>query len=297
MTLAITSIVITGGGEVAITRKSETYNLACPNNVATVPALTFTTEVVVTESGAVQLVMPRTDLDPRDVTLSVPCLEGRGNATAEAGDLEAALEVEVADEVHSFLAAAAGGAPTRGTLKKASAGLTSGATEPDSDVADTAEDTAETAGRVVASTAASPCGGTVEADAEAVVADLAAIASQADEQGFQEAVALFADDLRAIAPGLTAPSQDAVETFVDDLEDAVSEDGPGGAEITALEQATLTVELYSIVLSTGITSEDLATLQSDLLSAVASLEGISTAELEADLRQLATDASACVSNE
>lgn len=294
MSLEITSVVITGSGEIAITRKGETYDLSCPNNVVTVPGMTFTSEVVVTETGAVELDMPRTDLDPRDITLTVPCLAGRGNATAVTDELEARLEDEVAADILAFLSAASGGAPTRGTLKKATAALASGASEPDSDVADTGEDTAETAGRVVATAAASPCGGAVEEDVKAVVGDLAAIANQAEDQGFAEAVAAFADDLRAIVPGLTAPSQDAVETFVDDLEDAVSEDGPGGAEITALEQATLTVELYSIVLSTGITSEDLATLQADLLAAVGSLEGISTAQLEADLSQLVADASACI---
>ena len=293
MSLEITSVVLTGSGDLVITRKGESYQLTCPNNVLTVPAMTLTSEVVVSSGGAVQLVMPRTDLDARDIAVSVPCLEGRVSASAAAA-LEDELDDAIAGEVVGFLSAATPGAPSRGTLNKARAGLESGASEPDSDVADAGEDTAEAAAAAVASSAASPCGGTVMADVEAVVADLAEIAAQAEDQGFPEAMTAFADDLRAIVPTLTAPSQDAIETFLDDLADAVAEDGPGGSQITALEQATLSVEIYAVVLSTGITSTDLATLQNDLLAAVSTLDGISTDQLRADLEQLAVDASACL---
>ena len=49
-----------------------------------------------------------------------------------------------------------------------------------------------------------------------------------------------------------------------------------------------------MVLSTGITADDLATLQADLDAVLASLEGISTDQLLADLDRLVADARACL---
>jgi hypothetical protein len=132
------------------------------------------------------------------------------------------------------------------------------------------------------------------ADVDAVVADLATISNQAQGQGFPEAVQAFAADVRAIAPTLAPPSRDAIETFADDLGDAVADDGPGGAEITPLEQATLTADFYAAVFTTGITTSELTTLEADLVAAVGTLTGISTDELRADVNALVADASVCL---
>ena len=137
------------------------------------------------------------------------------------------------------------------------------------------------------------CGQTVVNDARAVAADLQAIAAQAKAQGFQTAAEQLAKDLEEILPTLTKPSRDAVEKFVSDLEEATSPASPGGSGITAAERLKLANDWAAIVSSTGITSDQIATITNDVLNALSTLEGISTAQLHADLTKLRTDAAAC----
>lgn len=294
MSLAIESITLSGGSELTITKTSNTYDLACPNNTITVPALVFTAEVEVSPSGTLQLTSPATDLDPRDVTVVVPCLEGgQSGVAADASSVLGVLETRLAETLARDLTSGRR-PPSRGVLDKAKRGLQGSAIEPSSDAVTSATETAGTMGRVVAASGASPCGDTVRGDVALVAADLAAIADQAAAQGFPEAIELFAADLRALAPTLDRPSEQAVTTFAAALEAAVDENGPGGTTITPLEQATLTNELYGVVLSTGISAADLQRLYGELAAAVATLDGISTESLRVHGAQLVEDARACL---
>lgn len=139
----------------------------------------------------------------------------------------------------------------------------------------------------------SPCGQTIANDAKAVSKDLSAIATQAGAQGFNTAVEQFATDMEAIVPTLSRPSQDAVQKFVTDLENATSASGPGGTAITAGERLVLTNDWVILVTSTGATSAQIATISDDLSAVLLSLQGISTVQLRSDLNLLAADAAAC----
>lgn len=146
---------------------------------------------------------------------------------------------------------------------------------------------------MLASAQTPPCSQTITQDLQAVSADLSAIVAQADAQGFQAAAEKFAADLETILPTLSKPSQEAVEKFTTDLIAATSASSPGGTQITASERLKLTADWSAVVTSTGITAEQIETIQTDLANALSTLKGISTAQLRADLQTLAADLSAC----
>lgn len=137
------------------------------------------------------------------------------------------------------------------------------------------------------------CGQVLATDARAVSADLSAISAQAKAQGFPAAVEKFAADLEVIVPTLDRPSQAAVEKLVTDLEQAVSASSPGGTTISAGERLILTNDLVAVASSTGLTQAQFATITADLTAVLGTLEGISTAQLQADLQILVADAQAC----
>jgi len=141
------------------------------------------------------------------------------------------------------------------------------------------------------------CGQTIGQDLKAINADLSAIASQAKAQGFGTAAEQFAADLETILPTLSRPSQAAVEKFASDLVAATSASSPGGTEITASERLKLTNDWTIVVTSTGITSDQIATISNDLVNALSALRGISTEQLRSDVNTLVADVSSCRARE
>jgi hypothetical protein len=138
-----------------------------------------------------------------------------------------------------------------------------------------------------------PCRATITADTQAVVADLSAIASQAGAQGFPEAMRNLATDLETILPSLNQPDQALVEKFVTDLEAAISSTGPGGPQITTAEKIQLSNDIVQLLTSTGMTSTQVNRILDDLSAVADSVSGISTSQLQADLRRLAADTNSC----
>lgn len=138
------------------------------------------------------------------------------------------------------------------------------------------------------------CLQTIATAAGAVAKDLAGIAAQANAQGFKTAVEQFASDLQSVFPTLNPPSQQAVQKFVTDLESATSPTSPYGTAISPGEQLILTNDWLILVTSTGLTSAEITTLTDDLTTAFASLQGISTSQLQGDLNVLLTDTRACI---
>jgi hypothetical protein len=137
------------------------------------------------------------------------------------------------------------------------------------------------------------CGQTITQDLKAINADVAAIANQAKAQGFGTAAEQFAADLETILPTLSRPSQEAVQKFATDLVAATSSSSPGGEDITPSERLKLTNDWTIIVTSTGITSDQIATISNDLVNALSTLRGISTAQLRSDINTLVSDAASC----
>jgi len=149
-----------------------------------------------------------------------------------------------------------------------------------------------TAGLSVAQTPAN-CAQTIASDTKAITKDLSAIVAQADAQGFNSAVEQFASDVETILPTLNPASQTAVQKFVSDLIEATSATSPGGTTVTASERLKLTTDWTVLVDSTGITSEQIATISNDLISALNILKSVSTAQLQADISILRGDLGTC----
>ncbi len=139
----------------------------------------------------------------------------------------------------------------------------------------------------------STCRATLTADAQLIANEISAIAAQASAQGFPAAVQELARLLQSLAPTLTRPDQTLIDTFLTDLKAASASTGPGGITITASEKLKLTNDITSILLSTGLTNSDIAAILNHLQTALASLEGISTANLRAAIEKTAADAKAC----
>lgn len=137
------------------------------------------------------------------------------------------------------------------------------------------------------------CRTNLATDAQLIANDLAAIAAQAGDQGFGKAVQTLAKDLEALLPALASTDQQLVEKFLTDLTSATSSSGPGGSSITASEKLVLTNDLTQILVSSGISSSQITTIANDLNAVMASLSGISTAQLQADLQKLVADAKTC----
>jgi hypothetical protein len=137
------------------------------------------------------------------------------------------------------------------------------------------------------------CKTTLSTDTQAIGNDLAAIAGQANAQGFPQAVQALALELQTIMPGLNPPDQQLVQQFLTDLSAATSASGPGGSTITPIEKLVLSNDLNQVVLSTGITNSEINTISNDLLAVMNSLSGISTAQLQADTQKLVADAKSC----
>lgn len=139
----------------------------------------------------------------------------------------------------------------------------------------------------------SACQATIASDVQAVTASLSAIAAQAKAQQFPQAVEKLADDLAVLIPTLSAPDRALVEKFVTDLQAAVDPAGPGGSTVTSVERLKLSNDLLALLTSTGLTSAQIQLILDDLAAISASLEGVSAAQLKADLQRLATDIQAC----
>jgi hypothetical protein len=299
-TLDVDSAVHTGAAALTIERKSKTYDLDCPNNSFSVSPIVFTCQVQVNDDGSTTIVTPRVSFDPKTIVVSVPCLQRQSNKAAEENldgvdfELPDAFAEQFARTISKTLEAPPpGNLPNRNTLAKTSQALTESARSSNSSVSSSTNDIFATVGTAAAASATSPCGGTIQTDVAAIVADLQAISAQAQAQGFPEAMEALVTDLEAILPTLSPPNQALVQELVDDLEAAVSETGPGGTSITHAEEAVLELDLYNVILSTGITSEQSTTIIEDILAAVGTVEGISTAQLQADVQKLIADAQAC----
>ncbi|HND18522.1 MAG TPA: hypothetical protein PLB18_04055, partial [Acidobacteriota bacterium] len=184
--------------------------------------------------------------------------------------------------------------PSKGTLNTVNTTMQALAAVPGSSVATSTTEAVTTNGTMTAASAPAPCNGTVQADIQLVITDLSAISAQAQAQGFQTAVQTLTTDLRTIIPTLTAPSQSTVQKFIDDLNKYTASTSMGGTTITAIEQAVLINDFNNVVLSTGITSTQLTTLQTDLVGVLNTLSGISTAQLQTDFQKLIADVQTCL---
>lgn len=298
MTLTIGSIRIEGDAALEIMRKTTSWSLDCPDNELSVQNLVYSSEVQVTQNGSVLVTNSKVKADRNSVVVSVPCL-GAPAARDEALD-EADVFDDLADDLAddfgdamNAVAAPPGQVPPKNVTKKVNSSLQSTAGESNSDVMDEASTTAETTGASVAASAGNACSDAIRDDVDAIVDDLGAISAQANEQGFTVAIQQFVANLQVIVPTLTAPAQEIVQAFIDDLEAAIAEDGPGGTTITPAEQFGLTNDFYAVLFSTGISTSDLLSLEADLAAVFDSLSGISTAQLQADLAELVADIQGC----
>ncbi|MBX7220749.1 MAG: hypothetical protein K1Y36_12440 [Blastocatellia bacterium] len=308
MTLNLQTIALSGSSALEIKdKKGKTYNLSCANNQFRVSPVVFTCSVTVLPTGAPMVTSPNVKFDPKTITVSIPCLDGK-NSTTETNleisveDLRAqglwteADDIALHNGIEDALTTTAlqSGTPKPSTSSAAKEGLTSSAQSSSSDVSKSTTSTATSNGTSTAASAPQPCNGNLSADVQAVINDLTAISQQAQAQGFQQAMQNFVNSLKAILPTLSAPDQATVQKFINDLTTFTSSSSQGGTTITPLEQATLYTDFYNVVLSTGITVSQLQTLQANLVAVLNTLSGISTAQLQADFQKLVNDAKSCL---
>ena len=267
VTLEVDSVTLSGSADVTITRQGRTFQLDCDNTVFTVHNVTYAAEVQTASDGSVTVTNSSVSVPPKSVDVVLPCL--RPGA-------------EKVDDV-----------PSQSVKNKTNSAITSAANAANSSVNQAARTAGSTAGNAISGAAGSPCGGTLQSDVDAIAADLAAISAQANSQGFSVAVQVLVADLQAILPALSAPEQAQVQKLVADLQSATSASGPGGATITAPEQATLTLDLYNVLVSTGASPQEAALITTDILAVMGTVTGISTVQLQADVRRFAADAQSC----
>ncbi|MEW6731528.1 MAG: hypothetical protein AB1489_09385 [Acidobacteriota bacterium] len=321
LTLSITRISLNGDATLVIVdKKGRSFNLQCPGNQFIVNAGSFSTQVEINNTdrpGSVLLNNRLVNIDTKSITVNLPCLQKKrlsdelgvelaatesqtlmldgatisdGTILLDQSSLDG-IESQVSDLFAETLPQilTQGAAPSQGTLDKVNSGIQSSATQPNSAVTMTAGSTAMTTGTSVATAASSPCSGTVYNDVKAVVADLSNIAAQANANGFKTAMQQFINDLKAILPTLSPPSQTTVQQLINDLNAAVAD-----GKISTPEQLTLVNDFYNLVLSTGLTSSQFETIKNDLIAVANTLTGISTAQLQTDLQKLSTDAKSCL---
>ncbi len=297
MSLDIQSITHTGSAAIDITdKKGRNFNMQCQDNSFAVGAVKFTSEVIVPESGTVVILNRQVNFDPKTVVVSIPCLKAKQTPDQFAADAEFddAWQEDLGQGLIDTALAERGSSPSKGTLNTVNATMQALAAVPGSSVATSTTEAVTTNGTMTAASAPAPCNGTVQADIQLVITDLSAISAQAQAQGFQTAVQTLTTDLRTIIPTLTAPSQSTVQKFIDDLNKYTASTSMGGTTITAIEQAVLINDFNNVVLSTGITSTQLTTLQTDLVGVLNTLSGISTAQLQTDFQKLIADVQTCL---
>lgn len=290
VTLAIKNITLSGNANIAIMAKGRQFKLDCAGNQFTIPKLVYSATVAVPMMSKVLLANAKVDLDPKTIMVNIPCLRGKQGITEvtealEGGELGFNMDGNPLGSVMQL----DGSQPPQGTLNKVNTSVQTSASQPNSGASSSAMSSAMSSSTAVATSASSPCGGAVNNDAKLVITDLANISAQANAAGFRTALQQFISVLRTILPTLSQPSQATVQKFIDDLNAAIVD-----GKISTAEQTTLTVDFFNLVLSTGITSAQLNMIDTALVNVLNTLMGISTAQLQADLMKLATDAQACL---
>ncbi len=146
---------------------------------------------------------------------------------------------------------------------------------------------------VAAAQPASSCRQQMWADARAVAADLVEIRKQIATEAHQAAAEKFADSVQSVLPALNQAAQAALEKLIVKLRDLAADDPDSGLSTASLDQIQLTNGLVGLLASAGNGSEEAQQILSNLVTALASLDGVSVAVLESDLRKLAADAQSC----
>lgn len=290
MSLQISILSYGGSAQLKITdKKGKTYDIECQNNQFTVNDVLYTATVELRTVGspdAIIITNPQVTLDPKKITVNLPCLNTKKPISPE--NLDYIVLEHLATTTLSSITGQQGSV-SQGTLNKTQSAINSAATQPNSAVSQSSQETAYAVSTSVATSASSPCSGVVLNDAKAVILELANIAAQANSNGFKTAMQQFINTLSSILPTLSPPSQALVQQFINDLNAAIAD-----GSITTLEQLTLLNDLYNLVLSTGITQAQLQQIIADLNAVLSTLQGISTAALQSSLQKLYSDAQGCL---
>ncbi|MBL8151411.1 MAG: hypothetical protein JNN15_15920 [Blastocatellia bacterium] len=291
--LNIQSINLSGSSNLLIKdKKGRDFSLQCPDNRFSISPVVFTAEITA-GSGQTSISSPRVNFDPKTISVMIPCLEERRPGSEFWAEDEGVVLVDSFGKV-IVKVVEQNGMPSQATLSRVSSAIRASVQQPNSSVSNAAAGTILTTGTTASISASSPCAAAVMASAQAVVADLVAISSQAQSQGFNVALQQFLTIVRTILPTLNQPSQATIQKFVTDVNQAISASSPGGTTITPAEQSILVVDFYNLVLSTGITTSQLQAIESSLIAVLNTLSGISTAQLQTDLRALIDNARNCL---
>jgi hypothetical protein len=292
VTLNINAITLTGDSSLNITDKNgKVFNLQCEGNSFTLNMVAFQSQVTVNPSKQVSFNSTQVKLDPKNIMVNISCLRNSGLSSLtedEKGLTSDSLDATSTSFTQDTWQVMVSDRPSNGILKKVAIALEDAVKKSSSSVTMAMAMTTMNNGMAINATATSTCNGMVLNDVKAVINDLKNISAQANANGFKTATQQFINDLRTVLPTLSPADQALVQKFIMDLNIAIAD-----GKISLLEQSILTLDFYNIVVSTGITSVQLQTLQTDLLAVLNSLTGISTVQLQADLTKLLADLQAC----
>ncbi|MBI4854347.1 MAG: hypothetical protein HY819_21315 [Acidobacteria bacterium] len=288
--LTISQLELSGDAVISITKGKNSFTpLNCSDSKLSIVDVQFTSQVEFDSQAQLILDGLKADFDPSKILVKVPCLEPSAIAQISNTELKRVLEEELRIKINDDSEKKRGGKPGKGTIQITSMALQDSVRKPDSIITRTGDDVAKTNCTMVTASAASACGLSSINDIKAIFADLSRIPNQNNLNSFKDALQLFNNDLQTLSQTLSPFGQKTAQKFIEDLTLIVSD-----GQINTLEQENLTASFYNLVLTAGISSNQLGTIENSLLMRLSAISGVSTKQLQTSFDRLFSDVQPCL---